>query len=76
MNIIDFVFLTFPFYYDSYDIMGTFMMFYIFINVLIAAMGSFLILGGLDNTRTFLGIDKKELYKVPIISTAILEKNE
>lgn len=74
-DFIDFVFLTFPFYYDSYHIMETFTAFYFFINLLIVSIGSFFVLGGLEYTKTILGIDEKRIHQVPIISSSILEKN-
>ncbi|MHA2073379.1 MAG: DUF1405 domain-containing protein [Candidatus Hodarchaeales archaeon] len=75
-DFIDFVFLTFPFYYPSYKIMQTFTVFYIFINLAIVIIGSFFVLGGLEYVKTILGIDEKRIYEVPILSSAIIEKND
>ncbi len=75
-DFIDFVFLTFPFYYDSYNIMETFTVFYFFINLAIVAIGSFFVLGGIDHIKNILGLDEKRIHQVPILSSAMLEKSE
>ncbi len=74
-DFIDFVFLTFPFYQDSHNIMLTFTLFYILINLIILALGSFFIMDGVVHIKTALGIDNRRFEQVPVISSRILKEN-
>ncbi|MFX0086630.1 MAG: DUF1405 domain-containing protein [Candidatus Hodarchaeota archaeon] len=74
-DFIDFVFLTFPFYHDSHNIMLTFTLFYILINLIILALGSFFVMDGVIHIKTALGFDKRRFDQVPVISSGMLEES-
>jgi uncharacterized membrane protein YpjA len=75
-DFIDFVFLTFPFYNDSQNIMQTFTLFYILINLIILGIGLFFIMDGLVYVKTTLGINDKNISQIPVISSGMLEENK
>ena len=73
-DFIDFVFLTFPFYNDTFSILETAIVYYILINLVILVLGTFFTLNGFDYIKNALGIEDKQISLIPKIASSIIEE--
>ncbi len=75
-DFIDFVFLTFPFYNGTFNILETATVYYILINLVILVLGIFFTLNGLDYVKNALGIETKQISLIPTITSSIIEEEK
>jgi uncharacterized membrane protein YpjA len=75
-DIIDFVFLTFPFYYMAYTQIDSLLVLYMITNLMILVIGLFFTLNIPSYIKEIVELPKREITRVPILTSAVVEDGD
>ncbi|MFX0183516.1 MAG: DUF1405 domain-containing protein [Candidatus Hodarchaeota archaeon] len=72
-DFIDFIFLTFPYYHLTHPKIGSLLIFYMVVNLIILSIGLLFTLNILSNIKELINLPKKEIMLVPVLTSAVVE---